>query len=38
VESTARTKVLVEKPERKRRLERPMRRWEDNIKVNLKDM
>jgi hypothetical protein len=26
---------LVEKPERKRPLERPRRRWEDNIKMDL---
>jgi hypothetical protein len=28
-------RVLVEKPGRKRRLVRPRRRWEDNIKINL---
>jgi hypothetical protein len=28
-------KVLVEKPEEKRPLGRPRRRWEDNIKTNL---
>jgi hypothetical protein len=28
-------RVLVEKPERKRTLERPRRRWEDNIKMDL---
>jgi hypothetical protein len=27
--------VLVEKRERKRPLERPRRRWEDNIKMDL---
>ena len=29
-------RVLVEKPEGKRPLGRPMHRWEDNIKMNLK--
>jgi hypothetical protein len=28
-------RVLVRKPERKRPLERPRRRWEDNIKMDL---
>jgi len=28
-------RVLVEKPERKRPLGRPRRRWEDNIKMDL---
>jgi len=28
-------RVLVGKPERKRPLGRPRRRWEDNIKMNL---
>jgi hypothetical protein len=28
-------RVLVEKPEGKRPLVRPRRRWEDNIKINL---
>jgi hypothetical protein len=28
-------KVLVGKPERKRRLGRPRRRWEDNIRMDL---
>jgi len=28
-------RILVGKPERKRSLGRPMRRWEDNIKMNL---
>ena len=28
-------RVLVGKPERKRPLERPSRRWEDNIKMDL---
>jgi hypothetical protein len=31
-------KVLVEKPEGKRPLERPRRRWEDNIKADLQEM
>ena len=30
--------VLVGKPEGKRLLERPRRRWEDNIKMNLRDV
>jgi hypothetical protein len=30
-------RVLVEKPEGKRSLGRPRRRWEDNIEVNLKE-
>jgi len=29
---------LVGKPERKRPLGRPKRRWEDNIKMDLQDM
>ena len=29
-------KVLVGKPERRRRLGRPRRRWEDNIKMDLR--
>ena len=32
------TKVLVGKPEGKRPLGRPRRRWEDNIKMNLQDL
>ena len=28
--------VLVDKPERKRPLGKPRRRWEDNIKMNLR--
>jgi len=28
-------RILVGKPERKRPLERPRRRWEDNIKMDL---
>jgi len=31
-------RVLVGKPERKRPLGRPMRRWEDNINVNLQEV
>jgi len=31
-------RVLVGKPEEKRPLGRPRRRWEDNIKVNLQDV
>ena len=31
-------KVLVGKPERKRPLGRPRRRWEDNIKVDLEEV
>ena len=30
--------VLVGKPERKRPLSRPSRRWEDNIKVDLQEV
>jgi hypothetical protein len=30
--------VLVEKPEGRRPFERPRRRWEDNIKMNLRDV
>ena len=33
-----RFKVLVEKPEGKRPLEGPIRRWEDNIKMDLQEM
>jgi hypothetical protein len=29
--------ILVGKPERKRFIGRPMRRWEDNIKMDLRD-
>jgi hypothetical protein len=29
-------RALVRKPERRRRLERPRYRWEDNIKMDLK--
>jgi hypothetical protein len=31
-------KILVEKPEGKRPLGRPRRRWEDNIKMNLREI
>jgi len=31
-------KVLVGKPERKRPLGRPRRRWEDNIKMDLQEV
>ena len=31
-------RVLVGKPEGKRLLERPRRRWEDNIKMNLREV
>ena len=31
-------RVLVGKPEGKRPLERPGRRWEDNIKMNLREV
>ena len=31
-------RVLVGKPERKRPLGRPRRRWEDNIKMNLPEV
>jgi hypothetical protein len=29
---------LVERPERKRPLRRPRRRWEDNIKLDLREI
>ena len=32
------TQSLVGKPEGKRPLERPRRRWEDNIKIDLREM
>jgi hypothetical protein len=32
-----RTEVLVGKPERKRPLGRPRRRWEDNIQMDLQE-
>jgi hypothetical protein len=31
-------RVLVEKPEGKRPLGRPRRRWEDNIKIDLQEV
>jgi hypothetical protein len=31
-------KILVGKPEGKRRLGRPRRRWEHNIKMNLREI
>jgi hypothetical protein len=31
-------KSLVEKPEEKRSLRRPRRRWEDNIKMDLREI
>jgi len=31
-------RVLVGKPEGKRPLERPRRRWEDNIKIDLREV
>ena len=31
-------KVLVGKPDRKRQLGRPRRRWEDNIKMDLQEV
>jgi len=31
-------RVLVEKPEGKRPLRRPRRRWEDNIKMDLQEI
>ena len=31
-------RVLVGKPEGKRSLERPRRRWEDNIKIELQEV
>jgi hypothetical protein len=31
-------RVLVGKPEGKKPLERPRRRWEDNIKINLQEV
>jgi len=30
-------KILVRKPEKKRPLRRPKHRWEDNIRLNLKE-
>jgi hypothetical protein len=31
-------RVLVGKPERKRQLGRPTRRWEDNIRIDLREV
>jgi hypothetical protein len=31
-------KILVGKPERRRPLGRPIRRWDDNIKMNLREI
>jgi hypothetical protein len=31
-------RILVGKPEGKRQLERPRRRWEDNIKMDLREI
>jgi hypothetical protein len=31
-------RVLVGRPERRRPLERPRRRWEDNIKMDLREI
>jgi hypothetical protein len=31
-------RVLVVKPERKRALERPRHRWEDGIRMNLREI
>jgi hypothetical protein len=31
-------RVMVEKPERKRPFQRPRRRWEDNIKMDLQEV
>jgi len=36
-ESRGEYRVLAGKPERKRPLGRPRRRWEDNIKIDLKE-
>jgi len=38
VESRGAYRVLVGKPERKRPLGRPRRRWEDNIKMHLQEV
>jgi len=37
-ERTGVYRVLVEKPRGKRQLGRPMRRWEDNIKMDLHEV
>jgi hypothetical protein len=38
MESRGVHRVLVEKPEGKRPLGRPRRRWEDNIKIDLQEV
>jgi len=38
VEGRGAHRVLVGKPERKRPLGRPRRRWEDNIKMDLREV
>ena len=38
VQSTNAYRILVGKPERKRPLGRPRRRWEDNIKMDLREV
>jgi hypothetical protein len=37
-EESIQDRVLVEKPEAKRPLERPKRRWENGIKMDLKEI
>jgi hypothetical protein len=37
-EDTGVHRVLVGKPERKRPLRRPTRRWEDNIKIDFQEV
>jgi hypothetical protein len=37
-ESRGAYRVLVGKPEGRRPLERPRRRWEDNIKIDLREV
>jgi hypothetical protein len=37
-EKTNPCKIFVGKPEGKRPLERPIRRWEDNIKFDLREI
>jgi hypothetical protein len=31
-------RILIEKPHGKRRLEKPRRKWVDNIKINLREI
>jgi hypothetical protein len=38
VEGRVAYRVLVGKPEERRPLERPRRRWEDNIKMDLREV